>query len=104
MKLRTYLVLHGPPNRRLGMTHPIIKQIAAAAGVSRQQVYKISLGRVYASPAVAEVINTITRGRVKPKETINARPKKPGRKPSPESVKRRRAKRRSLAAGHRPPQ
>ncbi len=83
MKLRNYLFLHGPPNRVLGMTHPVIKQIAAAAGISRHHAHRIALGHVYASKRVAEIIHTITRGRVPPKETMNARPQKPGRKPKP---------------------
>ena len=93
MKLRAYLVLHGPPNRKLGMSHPIVKQIAAAAGVTTQQVYKVSLGRAFASERLAKVIATITHGRVPLKETINAKPRRPGRKPDPSSKRQRELRR-----------
>lgn len=80
--LRQYIAIAGPENRQLGRKNPVIKRLAAAAGVTVEQVYKLSLGYTHASPEVAATIERLTNGKVKARSLINRNPKKPGPKPA----------------------
>jgi DNA-binding transcriptional regulator YdaS (Cro superfamily) len=95
--LRQYIAIAGPQNRQLGRKNPVVKQLAAAAGVTVWQIHKLALGHTHASADVAATIERLTNGKVKARSLINRNPQKPGPKPA-KRTRKTKAKKAAMGA------